>query len=58
MKRILPETEKTLEETKGRVINDFQNEVEKKWLEKLEDTYKVVVNKDVLTKIKSQIKNN
>ncbi|MCH7523866.1 MAG: peptidylprolyl isomerase [Bacteroidetes bacterium] len=58
VKHILPETEKTLEESKGKVIIDFQDEVETTWLKKLKDTYKVVVNKDVLTKVKSQIKNN
>lgn len=58
VKHILLETEKTLGESKGKVINDFQDEVEATWLKKLEDTYKVVVNKDVLTKVKSQIKNN
>jgi peptidyl-prolyl cis-trans isomerase SurA len=58
VKHILPETEKTLEESKGKVIIDFQDEVETTWLKKLEDTYKVVVNKDVLAKVKSQIKNN
>jgi len=58
VKRILPETEKTLEETKGKVINDFQEEVENNWLKKLEDTYKVVINKEVLVKVKFQIENN
>ncbi|RLD28017.1 MAG: peptidylprolyl isomerase [Bacteroidetes bacterium] len=58
VKDVLPETQKTLEEIKGRVINDFQVEVEKKWLKKLENTYIVVVNQDVLAKVKTQIKNN
>ena len=57
VKQILPKTEKALEETKGRVINDFQNEVESNWLNKLEDTYKVNVNQDVLAKVKSLIYN-
>ena len=56
VKRILPETQKTFKEAKGRVINDFQDEVEKNWLKKLDETYKVIVNKDVLTKVKSIIK--
>lgn len=58
VKRIIPETEKTLEEAKGRVINDFQDEVEKNWLKKLENTYKVEVNNNVLEKIKTLINNN
>ncbi len=58
VKRILPETEKTYNESKGRVISDYQDEVEKQWLKKLKETYKVVVNKDVLEKVKTLIKNN
>jgi len=58
VKRIIPKSLKTLEEAKGRIINDFQNQVEKNWLKKLEETYKVTVNKDVLEKVKHQIKNN
>lgn len=58
VKHILPETEKTLEETKGKVINDFQDEVENNWLKNLENTYKVIINKDVLAKVKYQIDNN
>jgi peptidyl-prolyl cis-trans isomerase SurA len=56
--KVLPIKEKTFEEAKGLVINDFQDEVEKEWLQKLHDTYKVIVNKDVLEKVKAQIKNN
>ncbi|MCF6294222.1 MAG: peptidylprolyl isomerase [Flavobacteriaceae bacterium] len=58
VKRILPETEKTYNESKGRVISDYQDEVEKQWLKKLKETYKVVVNEDVLEKVKSIIKSN
>lgn len=58
VKRILPETEKTYNESKGRVISDYQEEVEKQWLKKLKETYKVIVNKDVLEKVKTLIKNN
>jgi peptidyl-prolyl cis-trans isomerase SurA len=58
VKHILPKTEKTYNESKGSVISDYQDEVEKQWLKKLEETYKVVINKDVLKKVKSLIKNN
>ena len=55
VKDILPETEKTLEEAKGAVISDYQNEKEAKWVKSLADKYKVVVNKDILKKVKSKI---
>lgn len=58
VKTILPATEKTFDEAKGKIISDYQDEVEKKWIQNLENTYKVQVNKDVLAKIKSVIKKN
>jgi peptidyl-prolyl cis-trans isomerase SurA len=58
VKNILPQTGKTFEEAKGRSISDYQDEVEKKWLQSLENTYKVEVNQDVLAKVKSLINNN
>ena len=53
--KVIPKTIKTLEESKGNVINDFQNEIEINWIQTLKDQFKVVINKDVLTKVKSQI---
>ena len=46
---------KTFEESKGNVINDFQNEIEKNWLATLRERFKVDINKKVLAKVKSQI---
>jgi len=54
---VIPESSKTFEEAKGSVISDYQNLVEKNWLSELKNKYKVVVNKTVLEKIKSQINN-
>lgn len=55
VKEILPKAQKTLEEAKGSVISDYQNDKEEKWVKTLADKYKVVINKDVLEKVKSQI---
>jgi len=52
---IIPKGIKSLEESKGNVINDFQNEIEKKWVETLKTRFKVVIDKNVLAKVKSQI---
>jgi peptidyl-prolyl cis-trans isomerase SurA len=54
---ILPAGTKTLEEAKGSVINDYQNEIEANWIDSLYKRYKVEVNNDVLEMVKSKIKN-
>jgi peptidyl-prolyl cis-trans isomerase SurA len=54
---ILPAGTKTLEEAKGSVINDYQNEIEANWIDSLYKRYKVEVNDDVLEMVKSKIKN-
>ena len=58
VKRILPKTYKTLDKVRGRVLADFQDEIEKQWLKKLYKTYKVNINNDILLKVKNQIHNN
>lgn len=52
--KVIPKTNKSFEESKGNVINDFQNEIEKNWVLTLKDRFKVVINKNVLAKVKSQ----
>jgi peptidyl-prolyl cis-trans isomerase SurA len=53
--RVIPKTNKTFEESKGNVINDYQNEIEKNWVQSLKEQFKVVINKNVLAKVKSQM---
>lgn len=53
--RVIPKANKTFEESKGNVINDYQNEIEKNWIETLKEQFKVVINNDVLAKVKSQM---
>lgn len=55
VKKLVPKTIRTFEESKGNVINDFQNDIEKKWIHSLKETFKVSVNQNVLNKVKSQI---
>ncbi len=43
---------KTLDEARGQVIADYQDYLEKIWLESLRDKYNVTVNKDVLSGIR------
>ena len=54
-KDLLPKKLKTFDEAKGKIISDYQIYKENKWLEDLSNKYQVVVNQDVLTKVKSQI---
>ena len=55
--KILPREQLSFEEAKGRVITNFQDQKEKSWIQELHLKYKVVVNDEILNKIKAQIKN-
>lgn len=57
VKKLLPETQKTLEEAKGSVVSDYQAYKEENWLKKLANKYKVTVNNDALESVKIQLKN-
>ena len=48
---VLPKTYKTLEETKGKVISDYQSQLESAWINVLRNKYSVNVNKEVLYSI-------
>ena len=43
---------KTLQEARGLYVSDYQNFLEKKWIEELRDKYQVKVNKRILKTIK------
>jgi len=47
---------KTLEEAKGKVINDYQQYLEQKWVSDLKQEFKIDVNEPVFEKVKKQIK--
>lgn len=53
---ILPAGPKTLEESRGRVINDYQNYLESNWVSELKKEFAIQVNQDVFTAVKKQIK--
>lgn len=50
--KILPKSPKTLAESRGMVTADYQNYLEKEWLDYLKKKYVVQINKDVLSTIK------
>lgn len=53
---ILPEGPKELDDVRGVVVSNYQNEVEKNWMESLHNKYKVEVNKKTLKKLKKELK--
>lgn len=56
VKEILPESIKDLEDVKGRVISNYQNELETTWMNELHAKYKVEVNSKTLRKLKRRLK--
>jgi len=57
VKEILPKTQKTFEEAKGKVTSDYQSFKEENWLKELSVIFTIQVNQDVLNKIKQTIQN-
>ena len=47
--------QKTFDEVKGRVINDYQTQIEKDWLLNLASKYEVKVNDEVLESVKKSL---
>lgn len=54
-KSIIPGRVKGLKEIKGRVMSEYQNYLEKKWMEDLRQKYKVEINKKALKKVKKEL---
>lgn len=48
IEKVLPVQDKQLNEVRGKVISDFQNYLDKSWIQKLRNTYNVTVNKKTL----------
>jgi peptidyl-prolyl cis-trans isomerase SurA len=54
--KVIPETYKTLDECKGKVINEYQQYLEQNWVNELQKESKVNIDYTVFEKIKSVIK--
>lgn len=54
--KVLPAGNKTLDEARGRVINDYQQYLEDNWVSELKKEFKVSVNQDVFTRLKTEMK--
>ncbi len=56
VKELLPAQPKELNETRGRVISDFQDYIEKKWMQTLKQKYPVQINQHALETLKRKYK--
>ena len=56
--KVIPESEKTFEECKGKIINDYQQYLEQNWVNELKKEFSIKVNQDTFEKVKNKIKNN
>lgn len=54
VKEVIEPSIKAYDEVKGRVISDYQKQLEVDWIQELRDKYKVAVNKKALKKVKKQ----
>ena len=56
--KIIPESDKTFDECKGKIINDYQQYLEQNWVNELKKEFTIKVNQDTFERIKNKIKNN
>ncbi|KAF2519489.1 peptidylprolyl isomerase [Flavobacterium salilacus subsp. salilacus] len=54
--KVLPAGPKTLDESKGRVVNDYQQYLESKWVDDLKAEFTVKVNEDAFKKVKKELR--
>ncbi|RZJ34544.1 MAG: peptidylprolyl isomerase [Flavobacterium sp.] len=54
--KVIPAGPKTLEESKGRVINDYQQYLEEHWVQDLRKEFTVKVNQDAFENVKKQLR--
>ena len=48
IERIIPASPKSLDEARGYVVADYQDHLERRWVQELQQRYKVEVNREVL----------
>jgi peptidyl-prolyl cis-trans isomerase SurA len=50
--RVLKESVKKLDEDRGRIIADYQKQLEDEWIKQLRSKYSIIVNQEVLSRLK------
>ena len=56
IKEVIPPGPKSLEDVKGKVLSNYQNDIEASWMKSLHSKYKVEVNKKTLKHVKKELK--
>ena len=56
VEKIIPEGVKSFEECKGKIVNEYQQYLEQRWVDDLKQEFTVKVNKDVFDHVKAQLK--
>jgi peptidyl-prolyl cis-trans isomerase SurA len=54
--KVIPASEKTLDECKGKLVNDYQQYLEQNWVDELKKEFIVKINQPIFEKVKAQIK--
>jgi peptidyl-prolyl cis-trans isomerase SurA len=54
--KVIPETNKSFDECKGKIVNDYQQYLEQNWVSELKKEFKVNINQQVFEKLKTTIK--
>ena len=55
VKKIIPSDTKPLDVVKGKVMSDYQNDLESKWMDELREKYKVQIHKRALKRVKKEL---
>ena len=55
IEKILPGDVKTLDECKGKIVNDYQQYLEHRWVDDLKQEFTVKINQDVFERVKKQL---
>ena len=53
--KVIPASGKTLEESKGKAVNDYQQFLEQNWVDDLKKEFTVKINQDVFENVKKQL---
>jgi peptidyl-prolyl cis-trans isomerase SurA len=54
--KVIPPGDKSLDECKGKVVNDYQQYLEQNWVGELKKVFTIDINQDVFEKVRIQLK--
>lgn len=55
VKEVIAPSQKTFDEVRGKVINDYQEQLELEWLKSLKAKYPVEINDEILNRVKKEL---